>query len=329
MLELLQRELPHLLKTHEGGFSAVSLAAEMIVATKGHLATSPVIQRSASAVADAQLFLDIDLSILSRARDVVLEFDQHVRQEFVRYDDRSFAAGRVQLPCPRQNLSFASFRANVRGRCSSQPADARREVEGDCNRVMVCGRRAIQGLCRGRKVCSGTSNFASQGPGMPTSFRTTGMEREGERLFLAGCDIERSFCGDSLGRSTWKAGLPSSRRVRSAPSWAEHLGGIASRTILSEIGDGSRRPRDLDSTASKGPSASLPTHSRRTTADRADVQPPKTRAPLAHPAGAPPVTGNEKSGAFRPDEDEQHGRQLVAPVALGMAGAVLHDDVAR
>ena len=121
MLELLRHELPHLLKTQEGGFCAISLAAEMIVATKEHLATSPVIQRSASAVADAQLFLDIDLSILSRTRDVVLEFDRQVRQEFVRYDDHTFAVGRVQalshlLARDRIYLSphFAPFEAAAR-----------------------------------------------------------------------------------------------------------------------------------------------------------------------------------------------------------------------
>ena len=96
MLELLQRECPNLFKMQEGELHAVSLAAEMIAATKGHLATSPLIQRSASAVADAHLFLDIDLSILSGARDVVLDFDRQVRQEFARYDDRTFASGRAQ-----------------------------------------------------------------------------------------------------------------------------------------------------------------------------------------------------------------------------------------
>jgi predicted metal-dependent HD superfamily phosphohydrolase len=96
MGEVLRDTASPLLTAHENGLSVLALAAELILATKGHRPGSGFLQSRPAALADAQLFLDIDLAILAREPAVVDRFDGDIRSEFARYDDSAFGSGRVQ-----------------------------------------------------------------------------------------------------------------------------------------------------------------------------------------------------------------------------------------
>lgn len=95
MFRLIRTYRPDLLSSMEDGTVSISLAAEMILATKGHLPASPYFQSRPTALADCGVFLDIDLSILAQPAHVTEQFDDSIRLEFVQYDDAAFAHGRV------------------------------------------------------------------------------------------------------------------------------------------------------------------------------------------------------------------------------------------
>ncbi|KWT98082.1 MULTISPECIES: dephospho-CoA kinase [unclassified Variovorax] len=96
MSDVLRRSGSPLLYEHEQRSSVVALAAEFILATKGHQPASGYLQSRPAALADAQLFLDIDLTILGKGPAAAEQFDQAIRHEFSRYGDQEFARGRVQ-----------------------------------------------------------------------------------------------------------------------------------------------------------------------------------------------------------------------------------------
>ena len=79
--------------------------------------------------------------------------------------------------------------------------------------------------------------------------RRCDLRRDGS--LMAGSDVERSFCGDVPGHSTWKTGLPRFGRVHSPVAWADDSSELASRMVPMEIGEASRYRRDQNSLASK------------------------------------------------------------------------------
>jgi predicted metal-dependent HD superfamily phosphohydrolase len=95
MVHLIRAHAAHYVTIQESGQSVLSLAAEMILATKGHLAASPYFENCPSALAACHLFLDLDLSILAQPAAVADAFDAGVRHEFSQYGDTEFARGRV------------------------------------------------------------------------------------------------------------------------------------------------------------------------------------------------------------------------------------------
>ena len=107
MASLLRSTSNPLLTATEHGLSVFDLASELILATKGHRASSKFFLTHPAAFADAHVFLDIDSSILGRETAVVERFDQDIRAEFPRYSDEEFARGRVRA------LEAFLYRENV------------------------------------------------------------------------------------------------------------------------------------------------------------------------------------------------------------------------
>jgi predicted metal-dependent HD superfamily phosphohydrolase len=79
----------------EAGIASLGLACELIMATKGHKTASPLLQARPAAGADARLFLDLDLEILSANETDLQAFEDGVRAEFAQYDNKTYAAGRI------------------------------------------------------------------------------------------------------------------------------------------------------------------------------------------------------------------------------------------
>lgn len=96
MFRLIREHCPDYLAYVERNAPCITLAAEMIVATKEHRPTAAYFGTRAEAEADCRVFLDIDLIILSKPEHVVNAFDEAVRSEFWMYSDVEFAAGRIQ-----------------------------------------------------------------------------------------------------------------------------------------------------------------------------------------------------------------------------------------
>jgi len=84
---------------HEGGlrYGRVGLVAEFIMCTKGHQVNSPFLQAHPKALADAKLFLDIDLSILSAPADECDTYDANIRKEFAAVPEKFFASERARV----------------------------------------------------------------------------------------------------------------------------------------------------------------------------------------------------------------------------------------
>lgn len=101
-LELARDYAPRMLSVtdeHEGGlpYGRVGLVAEFIMCTKGHQVNSPFLQGHPKALADAKLFLDIDLSILSAPAGECDEYDENIRKEFAAVPDKLFASERARV----------------------------------------------------------------------------------------------------------------------------------------------------------------------------------------------------------------------------------------
>ena len=95
MYTLLKQFAPWALTHRDGFYSDVAVAAEMIASTQKHRISSPLLLGNLALKADAELFLDIDLSILSQSAAVVDQFDANIRREFSIYSDADFAKGRA------------------------------------------------------------------------------------------------------------------------------------------------------------------------------------------------------------------------------------------
>jgi predicted metal-dependent HD superfamily phosphohydrolase/dephospho-CoA kinase len=95
MFELLKQFCPWVLGHRNGFYSDIAAAAEMIASSKKHQVTSPYLLGNPELKADSELFLDIDLSILSQSESVVDQFDANIRREFQMYSDEEFATGRA------------------------------------------------------------------------------------------------------------------------------------------------------------------------------------------------------------------------------------------
>jgi dephospho-CoA kinase len=95
MYELLKQFCPWVLAHRNGFYSDIAAAAEMIASSKKHQVTSPYLLGNPELKADSELFLDIDLSILSQSESVVDQFDANIRREFQMYSDEEFAKGRA------------------------------------------------------------------------------------------------------------------------------------------------------------------------------------------------------------------------------------------
>ena len=95
MYEALCRDTPEF-ASNSMWASEVMIAAEMILATKGHEAKSAFLTGNPKLLSDAQYFLDIDLSILGKSPEVVEEFDNNIQFEFKQYSPEAFSKGRVQ-----------------------------------------------------------------------------------------------------------------------------------------------------------------------------------------------------------------------------------------
>lgn len=95
MFALIKQLCPWMLSIRDGFYSDFALAAEMIVSSQKHQVTSPYLLGNPAYKADAQLALDIDLSILSQPELVVDQFDANIRREFFIYSDEEFAKGRA------------------------------------------------------------------------------------------------------------------------------------------------------------------------------------------------------------------------------------------
>jgi dephospho-CoA kinase len=125
MVQVLRGNAPALFDIEERGVSPVSLAAELILCTKRHEVTSDYLLAHPLAEADARLFLDIDLSILAEDALAVKSFDNAIRNEFLTYDNSTFARGRAEV--------LANFLARPKIFQSPQFADkegvARRHLE--------------------------------------------------------------------------------------------------------------------------------------------------------------------------------------------------------
>ena len=101
LVERWREHAPHLLALREPLDSespvvTTDLAAEMILCTKGHHIHSPFLQAHPLALADAQLFLDIDLSILAAPLDVCERYDENIRKEFAAVPEALFATERAR-----------------------------------------------------------------------------------------------------------------------------------------------------------------------------------------------------------------------------------------
>ena len=74
----------------------LDLAAELILCTKGHSIGTSVLLAHPQALADAQLFLDIDLSILAAPVEICDRYDENIRKEFAAVPEALFAAERAR-----------------------------------------------------------------------------------------------------------------------------------------------------------------------------------------------------------------------------------------
>lgn len=84
---------------HEGGlpYGRVGLVAEFVMCSKGHQVNSPFLQAHPRALADAKLFLDIDLSILSAPAAECDQYDEDIRKEFAAVPEKLFASERARV----------------------------------------------------------------------------------------------------------------------------------------------------------------------------------------------------------------------------------------
>lgn len=95
-MDLLRTHAPELLEVWHNGVNQALLAAALIRCTKGHAVREDALfANDAGAYADAELFLDIDLSILSANPSAINGFERDIRLEFIAYPTKQFALGRV------------------------------------------------------------------------------------------------------------------------------------------------------------------------------------------------------------------------------------------
>lgn len=95
MFRLIRKHARHLLGKVEAGNVCMTLAGELILATKSHKPPTFYFGTRKAALEDCKRFLDIDLAILGKSEEVVKVFDDNIRQEFMRYSDSDFSQGRV------------------------------------------------------------------------------------------------------------------------------------------------------------------------------------------------------------------------------------------
>ena len=102
LVDLCRKHMPDALSavTHLSGglpVGTVGLVAEFIMCTKGHTVSSPFLQRHSELLADAKLFLDIDLSILGAPPAVCDLYDANIRREFSAVPEKLFATERAKV----------------------------------------------------------------------------------------------------------------------------------------------------------------------------------------------------------------------------------------
>lgn len=96
----------------------VGLVAEFIMCTKGHTVSSPFLRRHPELLADANLFLDIDLSILGAPAAVCDLYDANIRREFSAVPEKLFATERAKVLenfIGRERLFFSDAFADREG----------------------------------------------------------------------------------------------------------------------------------------------------------------------------------------------------------------------
>lgn len=76
--------------------ASITLASELIAATKKHAITSDWLLANPNRVSDCALFLDADLSILAADEAALLEYDQGIREEFIQIPIEIYKTERVK-----------------------------------------------------------------------------------------------------------------------------------------------------------------------------------------------------------------------------------------
>jgi predicted metal-dependent HD superfamily phosphohydrolase len=101
LVTLWHQHAPHLAALREpldteGTIATLELAVALILCTKRHELATPFLQAHPQALADAQLFLDIDLSILAAPVDICDRYDENIRNEFAAVPEALFATERAR-----------------------------------------------------------------------------------------------------------------------------------------------------------------------------------------------------------------------------------------
>jgi dephospho-CoA kinase len=123
MIDQFKAIMPEALRFEiEDGIPSLAVAAEYIMSTKTHSASSHFLKANPKLKNDCELFLDVDLMMLGGTPEEAEAFDDAVYQEFKNeYEIRTFARGRVSVlktflrrPKVFQSSHFAHLEDNAR-----------------------------------------------------------------------------------------------------------------------------------------------------------------------------------------------------------------------